>query len=88
MDWTGRAMRDDKRGYIPSEAPSILLRLGGHPDNWLDALPKLEEQFHEFMGREDPMKRLGGKLEKMWLKGAGLARRLFGGAESGAASVI
>ncbi len=88
LDWTGRAIRDDKRGYIPSDAPNILLRLGVHPDNWLDALPKLEEQFHEFMGREDSMKRLGEKLEKKWLKGVGLARRLFGGAEPGVGSVI
>ncbi len=32
-DWTGRAIREGKRGYIPSDVPPILTRLGGEAEN-------------------------------------------------------
>ena len=35
VDWTGRAMRDDKRGAIASHLPPILSRLQITPDVWL-----------------------------------------------------
>lgn len=35
MDWSGRAIRNDKRGYIPSKLPPILVRLNISPDRWL-----------------------------------------------------
>ena len=34
VDWTGRAMRDDKRGYIPGNLPPILQRLNIAPEQW------------------------------------------------------
>src|SRR5690606_38764381 len=42
LDWTGRAIRNDKRGFIPADTPPILQRLGIPPDQWLDTLPHLE----------------------------------------------
>lgn len=35
VDWTGRAIRDDKRGYIPEALSPILRRLGVDSDDWL-----------------------------------------------------
>ena len=35
LDWTGRAVREGKRGAIPDSAPAILDRLGIRPDDWL-----------------------------------------------------
>lgn len=35
VDWTGRAIRNDKRGNIPSTLPPILARLNIPPDHWL-----------------------------------------------------
>ena len=35
VDWTGRAIRDNKRGAIPSNLPPILNRLNIPPDQWL-----------------------------------------------------
>lgn len=35
VDWSGRAIRDDKLGFIASRLPSILIRLKISPDRWL-----------------------------------------------------
>ena len=34
VDWTGRIVRIDKRGYIDSELPPILTRLHIDPGQW------------------------------------------------------
>ena len=34
IDWTGRIIRDDKRGYIDQTIPPILDRLDITPDQW------------------------------------------------------
>ena len=35
VDWTGRIVRDDKRGFIDNTTPPIVQRLRLEPDNWL-----------------------------------------------------
>ena len=34
VDWTGRIMRTDKRGYIDANLPPILSRLNISPEQW------------------------------------------------------
>jgi hypothetical protein len=34
VDWTGRIIRNDKRGYIDQGLPPILIRLQISPDQW------------------------------------------------------
>ncbi|MEH6617566.1 MAG: transposase, partial [Porticoccus sp.] len=38
VDYSGRAIRDDKRGFIVQSMPPILQRLGINPDAWLKAM--------------------------------------------------
>ena len=38
VDYTGRAIRDDKRGFIVQSTPPILQRLGINPDAWLETM--------------------------------------------------
>lgn len=38
VDYSGRAIRDDKRGYIVESTPPILPRLGINSDAWLEAM--------------------------------------------------
>lgn len=40
--WTGRQIRDDKRGHIQNTLPPILSRLGLTPDDWLSACTQVE----------------------------------------------
>ena len=38
VDWTGRMVRKDKRGSIPSTMPPILARMNIDPDEWLKTM--------------------------------------------------
>jgi hypothetical protein len=50
LDWTGRIMREDKRGAIPSDLPSILTRLQIDPRQWVYASENFESRFKRFVG--------------------------------------
>ena len=46
VEWTGRQMHSSKRGYIKSDIPPLLDRLGTSPAFWLDSIRKLEPRTH------------------------------------------
>jgi REP element-mobilizing transposase RayT len=50
VDWTGRALRDDKRGAIPSHLPPILERLQIDPRYWLHMAGHFEGRFKGLVG--------------------------------------
>ncbi len=52
LDWTGRCMREDKRGAIPDSAHPILERLDISPDNWLKLTTLLTKAFKAAIGKE------------------------------------
>lgn len=45
VDWTGRAIRDDKRGHIAHQLPPILARLGIPIKDWLNDSQHFESVF-------------------------------------------
>ena len=45
VDWTGRTIRDDKRGYIPKTLPSITKRLNLNSSNWLKQSVHFEDHY-------------------------------------------
>jgi len=50
VDWTGRAVREDKRGAIPEDLAPILLRLNIEPESWLDSVSQFESRYRRVMG--------------------------------------
>jgi len=46
VDWTGRQLHSGKRGYIKSDIPPLLERLGTSIDIWLDVVKKFERRQH------------------------------------------
>ena len=50
VDWTGRAIRDDKRGAIPEHLPPILARLQIDPRYWLYMSKHFESRFKGLVG--------------------------------------
>ncbi len=46
VDWTGRAIRDDKRGSIPDKLSPILTRLNIPPQQWLSSSQHFEKIVH------------------------------------------
>ena len=50
VDWTGRIIREDKRGAIDSHLPPILDRLNIDPKHWLYLTKNFESRFKHLVG--------------------------------------
>ncbi len=77
VDWTGRAVLDNKPGYIPDDIPPILSQYRIDPEKWLDYVPTMEQQFYCGIGRADKIKQYAVSIGKHWIQGLGKARKLF-----------
>lgn len=62
VDWTGRAIRDDKRGMIPDGIPPILERLQIEPRYWLYMAKHFESRFKGIVGAAYKLKAACAKL--------------------------
>jgi len=52
VDWTGRIVRDDKRGHIKDSLPKILDRLSLDTDSWRSLTTEFEEHFQSWVSSE------------------------------------
>ena len=77
VDWTGRAMRDDKRGYIPGNLPPILQRLNIAPEQWLKATHGMERHFYHAIGPVSSLEQFCQRLKKRWLHGTTACKALY-----------
>ena len=77
LDWTGRALREDKRGTIPTELAPIFQRLGFNHAQWLDTIQHFGRRYRLAAGAVDKLQALGTKLGRCWLQGIGVSRRLY-----------
>ena len=84
VDWTGRAIRENKRGFIPADVPPILTRLGVEAENWIETVRHFRRHFYDFVGPGDILAQRGRALGRSWLRGVGACRKLLGGGETGA----
>lgn len=78
IDWTGRAIRNDKRGHIPKHIQPLFQRLGIKPDYWLDTVKHFEARFPMMMGRIDRLKKAVERFDRRWCRGFGFARQCYG----------
>ena len=77
VDWTGRAIRDDKRGAIPEHLLPILQRLGLDECGWVDNVEHFGRRFHRAIGPVDRLRQLGQLLGQCWLRGLQASRALY-----------
>jgi hypothetical protein len=63
VDWTGRAILENKRGYIPAHQPPILERLQIEPKHWLYMTQHFESRFKGLVGTSYALKAVCRKLE-------------------------
>ncbi len=76
-DWTGRAIRDDKRGYIPPEIRPILEQLGVQEKNWIKSVKYFGSRYYHLAGATEKLKEYAVKAKQSWFKGIGLSRDLY-----------
>ncbi len=55
IDWTGRAIRHDKKGFIDNQRPKLLNELGIASDAWLSSAKDFRRQYSGISGRWDAM---------------------------------
>ena len=72
IDWTGRAIRDDKRGAIPAKAPLILQRIGFSELKWLDFVPRIEKSFTHAAGNRESLSSYAARNDLAWVRGVGV----------------
>ncbi len=77
VDWTGRAIREDKRGAIDSQLPPILHRLGVNPEGWLTTMRPHGNRFVLGVGRLKSLRKFAEKMGRQWLQGMVASRCLF-----------
>jgi len=49
VDWTGRIIRDNKRGYIERTQPKTLDRISLNAENWQSLTTQFEEHFQSWI---------------------------------------
>ena len=76
VDWSGRAVRADKRGSIPMGIPLILERLEIDPDEWLKTMA-WNNRFYRAVGRLDAMKAYAVESGQKWIQGLFASSRLY-----------
>ncbi|MFC4878592.1 hypothetical protein [Microbulbifer halophilus] len=69
VDWSGRCLRDDKRGAIESGLPPILERLQIDPQHWLYLNRNFESRFKSLVGTTHSVRSACERLGKRWVQG-------------------
>jgi len=77
IDWTGRVIRDDKKGAIPSHVLPILQKLGVNEVGWADNVNHFGRRFYHVVGAVDAMQQYSDKIGQWWMQGMGCSRRLY-----------
>lgn len=73
VDWSGRAIRNDKHGFIPANTPPILCRLDIDEKDWINHIHYFERQFPTVAGNIDGLSQLAKQTSRKWIKGIGWA---------------
>jgi hypothetical protein len=73
IDWSGRAILDNKQGSIPANTPPILIRLGIDKNDWINHIRYFERRFPTVAGNIDKLKQLAKQTSRRWIKGMGCA---------------
>ena len=76
VDWSGRAIRSDKKGFIPADTPPILLRLGMEPGTTLDYLQNRPDTFHTALGPVSALRLMAHSLGLSFIRGVSLSKVL------------
>jgi len=77
LDWTGRQIRGDKRGAIPSDVAPVLQRLGLSDEHWLECVQNFGRWFHRAAGRVSVLMDEAGRSGKRWFQGVARCQQAF-----------
>ena len=90
VDWTGRTLREDKRGAIDVQLPPILQRLDIQPENWIDSVSHFHKYFFDAAGTLSSLEQFRERKNRQrsemadeeesvaWIKGMASYKKLYG----------
>ena len=90
LDWTGRALRADKRGAINESQAPILMRLGIDEESWIESVTRFQRHLFDVAGSVTSLERyqkaqnrrretqIGGLPPIERLKGKSASLKLYG----------
>ena len=76
VDWTGRIVRKDKRGSIPTNIPPILVRMKIDPGEWLKTM-SWNNRFRRAVGSLTSLKTHANRIGKHWVHGLSCSQALY-----------
>ncbi|MEJ2406979.1 MAG: transposase [Candidatus Thiodiazotropha sp.] len=77
VDWTGRAIREDKKGAIPADLSPILERIGLNPAAWVSSVRHYHRHYFSVLGAIDRIKAYAQMQEKHWHRGQRAVQRSY-----------
>ena len=77
VDWTGRCIKEGKRGKIPDHLAPILQRLEINQDQWVDGVAHYGRRFYRVVGSLGHLVNETINQGLCWLKGQQTAKILF-----------
>ncbi len=77
VDWTGRAVRDDKAGAIPSNLAPILERIGVEPAAWVGTIKNYGSSYYRAVGAVDKIKKYSDTLGQSWMQGIKAVQSMY-----------
>jgi REP element-mobilizing transposase RayT len=80
VDWSGRIIREDKKGHIPEHLPDILQRLDIDRRNWVYLTKNFEHPFKNLVGAAHHVRKTCEDIGKNWVHGISQCEKLFSSA--------
>ena len=77
VDWTGRSVRNDKRGAIDARVPRIMERLTINPQAWRSTMRPAGNVFGRALGEVERLRQHAERLAQAWIRGMSAAARLY-----------
>jgi REP element-mobilizing transposase RayT len=78
LDWTGRIIRNSKRGAINQDLPPVLERLALDKEAWLILTTQFEQQFGQWVGAEHIVRQMYSDKQYQRIPNTETPRRLLG----------
>ena len=77
VDWSGRILREGKKGAIPEDRPAILQRLQLDARNWCYLTRNFENPFKHLVGAAHHVRSACQSIGQRWVQGISQCERLF-----------
>ena len=78
VDWSGRAIRNDKRGFIDQQIPPLLTRLGLESEGFINHLRGRKGRAHsKVLGSIEKMRQAAVDMGRSFIKGLSEAQALY-----------